>query len=276
MLCNEEKTLENEAKTAKLAKNLGLDVTMLNAEEVQAMEPNIKMNAVGAAFYKCDYHTTPHEFMNEMKHHLKKVGVTFFTNEKVLDLNIKKSKILAVKTTKKTLKADEFVLTTGAWISQLSKKLGLKLLMQAGKGYRINSPKTTNINYPAILVEKKVAVTPMNGFTRFAGTMEIAGINTEINKIRVDAIAEGAKKYYPELVITDKEKEDVACGLRPVTPDGLPYIGKTSKSPNLTIAAGHAMMGWSMATATGKLVSEAITEKPFSLNISPFNPERKF
>ena len=116
----------------------------------------------------------------------------------------------------------------------------------------------------------------MNGFTRFAGTMEIAGINTNINKNRVEAIANGVHQYYPEITISDDEKENVAYGNRPVTPDGLAYIGKSKKCKNLTFAAGHAMMGWSMGTATGKLVSELISNQKLSMNISLFNPDRKF
>ncbi len=116
----------------------------------------------------------------------------------------------------------------------------------------------------------------MNGFTRFAGTMEIAGINHNIDKIRVEAIAKAATSYYPKVVLTKIEKDNAACGLRPLSADGLPYIGKSDKCKNLTIATGHAMMGWSMATATGKLVSEIIVDKKHSMNIEVFNPDRKF
>jgi D-amino-acid dehydrogenase len=158
----------------------------------------------------------------------------------------------------------------------LSKKLGLKLLLQAGKGYRINTEKPTGITTPAILAESKVAVTPMNGFTRFAGTMEIAGINEKINKVRVEAIAKAATRYFPNIQLTEEEKSHAASGLRPVSPDGLPYIGKSEKCANLTIATGHAMMGWSMGTATGKLVSEIISEMPLSMNLDSFHPDRKF
>jgi D-amino-acid dehydrogenase len=214
--------------------------------------------------------------MTEMKAHLKAVGVMFFSNEKVEDLVVKNEKIEAVKTKTQTLKADEFVLSAGSWSSLLSKKLGLKLLLQAGKGYRINTTQNTGITIPAILAEAKVAVTPMNGFTRFAGTMEIAGINDKINKVRVEAIAKATTSYYPEVTLTQEEKDNVASGLRPVSPDGLPYIGKSSKCKNLTIATGHAMMGWSMGPATGKLVSEVITDKKNILDLSPFHPDRTF
>ena len=211
-----------------------------------------------------------------MKTYLKTVGVKFYKNERVEDIVIMNKKITSVITTKQELKANEFVLTAGSWTSLLSKKIGLNLLLQAGKGYRINSYTNTNITIPAILAESKVAVTPMNGFTRFAGTMEIAGINNSINEIRVEAIAKAVSKYFPEIVISKKEKTEASSGLRPISPDGLPYIGKSEKCDNLTIATGHAMMGWSMATATGKLVSEIISGQKLSMAISDFHPDRKF
>jgi D-amino-acid dehydrogenase len=116
----------------------------------------------------------------------------------------------------------------------------------------------------------------MDGFTRFAGTMEIAGINHSINPKRVNSIANAAQRYYNNLEITLEEKKMAECGLRPVSPDGIPYIGKSSKCKNLTIATGHAMMGWSLGPATGKLVSEIISDKKSSLDISCYHPDRKF
>ena len=129
---------------------------------------------------------------------------------------------------------------------------------------------------PSILVEKKVAVTPMNGFTRFAGTMEIGGINHNIRKNRVRAIAKASESYYNGLKIEQTEIDKADCGLRPCTPDGIPYIGRTTSCKNLTIAAGHAMMGWSLGPATGKLVSEIISAQKPSLSLNPFNPDRTF
>lgn len=276
MLCQTEKMLEEEVKAAELAQQLGLEAREVSKAEIKELEPNVEINAIGAAYFKCDHHTTPHEFMKELKQYLKDSGVKFFINEKVEDLEVNRKEIVAVKTNKQILKADEVVLAAGSWSNLLSKKLGLKLLLQAGKGYRINTERETGITIPAILAEAKAAVTPMNGFTRFAGTMEIAGINHNINKVRVEAIANAAKRYYPNIELTEKEKNNAACGLRPVSPDGLPYIGRSSKCKNLTIAAGHAMMGWSMGTGTGKLVAEIISEQKPSLNLSPFNPDRKF
>jgi len=276
MLCQSEKMLEGEIKVAHLAKQNGLDVSEINLKDLKELEPKVDVNVIGATYFKCDSHMTPHEFMTEMKAYLKKSGVAFFTNEKVNDVNFKNRKISTIVTDKQSFKADEFVLAAGSWAPILSKKIGIQLLVQAGKGYRINSEKETGITIPAILAEAKVAITPMHGFTRFAGTMEIAGISHNINKVRVEAIADAVSKYYPSIKITEEEKDNAASGLRPVSPDGLPYIGKSNKCANLTIATGHAMMGWSMGSATGKLVSEIIADKKTSLNVLPFHPDRRF
>lgn len=276
MLCQTDKLLEEEIETAHLAKREGLDAKEVSLDELKHLEPNVQIKVKGATYYDCDSHTTPHEFMEEMKLHLKRVGVIIHYNEKVEDLQMQSGNITSITTNKQSYNADEYVLAAGSWSSLLSKKLGLKLLLQAGKGYRINTTQYTGITRPSILAEAKVAVTPMNGFTRFAGTMEIAGINDSINPIRVEAIANAATRYYPEISLTTEEKSQVAFGLRPVSPDGLPYIGKSSKCNNLTVAAGHAMMGWSMATATGLLVSELISNKKPSLNTTMYHPDRIF
>lgn len=277
MLCQTEHMLNEEAQVLDLATQEGLPAKMLSAEEVQQKMPNARLNIKGAAFYECDQHTTPGEFMAELQTLLLSKGATFLKNEKVIDFEYSGKKITQVNTESgKRISADEVVLATGAWASSLNKKLNLNILMQAGKGYRINSTSETGITLPSILCEAKVAITPMNGFTRFAGTMEIAGINHNINKARVEAIADAVPRYFNNVSITEQEKAEAQCGLRPVTPDGLPYIGKTSKWENLTLATGHAMMGWSLGPATGLLVSEIINGKKPSLDLNVYNPDRKF
>jgi D-amino-acid dehydrogenase len=189
---------------------------------------------------------------------------------------MERSFVTEVITNKKTYKADEVVFAAGSWTSNLSKKIDIDLPLQAGKGYRINVESPTNITMPAILMEAKMAVTPMQGFTRFAGTMEFSGINDIIRKERVEAIAKGAERYYKGLKISEEDKDNAQCGLRPVSPDGLPYIGRPKGFKNLTIATGHAMMGWSLGPATGKMITELISGKSTSMDLSPFDPDRKF
>ncbi len=276
MLYQTKGSYDHEIQVAQKAVKLGLEVRELSQSQLYTLEPNIKIEAKGAIHYECDAQTTPTELMPKLLKFLKRTGVKVRTNEAVEQLIIKKSKIYEVRTSKATYKAEEFVLAAGSWSGELLKKINIKLPLQPGKGYRINVSRPTGISMPAILMEASMAVSPMKGFTRFAGTMEFSGINTFIRKERVAAIAAGAKRFYPDLAITEEEMNNAKTGMRPVSPDGLPYIGRSSKITNLTIATGHAMMGWSLGPATGKLVSEIIDNKKTSMDITDFNPERNF
>ena len=276
MLYQTQRSYDHEMEIAHKASMLGLEVKELSQSQLRQLQPNIKIEAEGAIHYECDGHTTPTEIMPKMLAYLKKVGVQIRTNETVIDLSVGSNTINEIKTSKGSYQADEIVLAAGSWSGELSKKLDVKLPLQPGKGYRINVSRHTGITMPSILMEASMAVTPMRGFTRFAGTMEFSGINTIIRKERVAAIAQGAKRFYPELEITDEEQSNAQTGMRPVTPDGLPYIGRCSKIKNLTFATGHAMMGWSLGPATGKLVAEIIDDKKTSMSIAAFNPERRF
>jgi len=276
MLYKTQKAYDQEMEVARKASFLGLEVREIAKSQLGEVEPNIQIDAEGAIHYECDGHTTPTEIMPKMLYYLKSMGVAIKTNEEVLDIDISVNKISEIRTSKTTYTGDEVILAAGSWSGELSKKLHVKLPLQAGKGYRINVSRPTGIAMPSILMESSMAVTPMQGFTRFAGTMEFSGINTKIRKERVAAIAKGAKKFYPELKITSEEMDSAKTGMRPVTPDGLPYIGKSQQIENLTFATGHAMMGWSLGPATGKLISEIIGNKKTSMDISAFNPARKF
>ena len=149
--------------------------------------------------------------------------------------------------------------------------------MQGGKGYSVTYEQNEGkkLQIPSILCEARVAITPMGeNKIRFGGTMEIAGLNQEINMNRVRGIIKSVPQFFPDYDIEMPRKEQVWSGLRPCSPDGLPYIGKTQKYKNLIIATGHAMMGLSLAPATGKLVQQLVDNQPLSVNIDLYNPER--
>ncbi|MBO0323403.1 FAD-dependent oxidoreductase [Muricauda sp. CAU 1633] len=276
MVYQTEKARDHELEVMKKAQEMGLEASHLDADGLKKIEPNIELNALGAIHYECDRHTTPPQIMKNLLEHLSKNGVSIHKGEEVLDIDVEKGFVTEVRTNKSSYQADEVVFAAGSWTSNLSKKMNIDLPLQAGKGYRINVESPTKISMPAILMEAKMAVTPMQGFTRFAGTMEFSGINHIIRKERVEAIAQGAERYYNGLKISDEDKNNAQCGLRPVSPDGLPYIGRPAGYKNLTIATGHAMMGWSLGPATGKMVTELISGQKTAMDLSPFNPNRKF
>ena len=276
MLYKTDKAAEEELHVAKLAKARGLEVEHLSSKELQELEPEVDIAAKGGIYYKCDAHSTPTEIMPKLINWLKTNGVILKSNEVVQRVSTQGGKLKQVQTNTSAYSADEVVVAAGSWSQELAKKLHLNLWVQAGKGYRIDVHRPTKIKIPAILIEAKVAMTPMNGFTRFAGTMEFSGINTIIRPQRVEAISQAAKAYYPAVEIQSQEKQEAKSGLRPVSPDGLPYIGKSHKYSNVTFATAHAMMGWSLGPATGKLVSELISDHKVSMDISAFHPDRKF
>ena len=276
MLYKTEASYLHEKQVAERVAFEGLEVSDLNKAELHQLEPNVNIDAEGAIHYECDGHTTPTEIMPKLVTYLMKQGVAIKTNEEVLDIRCFGDTIKEVVTDSGSYTPEEVVLAAGSWSGELAKKLRLRLPLQGGKGYRINMERDTGVTIPAILMESKIAVTPMKGFTRFAGTMEFSGNNDIVRKERVTAIANGAQAFYPDIKINDAEIKNVKTGLRPVSPDGLPYIGKSTSIKNLTIATGHAMMGWSLGPATGKLVSELLTDNKTSMKITAFNPDRTF
>lgn len=276
MLCQTNQALEHELHILRRAQSLGVDAKEITPVDLKQMEPKVAVDAVGGVYFPNDHHATPTSFMSALYHYLKSVGVQFLLNEEVLDFTIKSNKINSVSTTNRQFNADEFVVASGTWSADLLKKLKFNLLLQPGKGYAFESKRISEISTPTILVEAKTAVTPMLGFTRFAGTMELSGLNNKLNKKRVDAIANAVHRFYPELSIHDDEISKAKLGFRPLSPDGLPYIGCSNAFKNLTIATGHAMIGWTLGPGTGKLVSELILDQKPSVDLMPYNPNRTF
>jgi D-amino-acid dehydrogenase len=173
------------------------------------------------------------------------------------------------------ISADEVVLCGGSWSPLLAREMGLRLLMQPGKGYSLtleNPPQLPEIC--AILTEARVAVTPMGNSLRIGGTMEMAGLNEDINPVRVAGIIKATTRYYPELRAQDFAGIDAWCGLRPVSPDGLPYLGRSARYENIVVATGHAMMGLSLGPISGKLVGELLSQEKPSIDIHLLDPDR--
>jgi len=273
MLYKTNKAGDHEAAVAQRLIADGLDVSLLNRQQLDQLQPDLNEEVLGAIHYKCDAHTTPTELMPKLKTYLESKGVEFI-HEEVIDFRYDGSSIKEAITTQNNYAAEAVVMAAGSWSQGILKKLKLHMPIQAGKGYRIDLYRETPVKYSAIFLEAKCAITPMKGFTRFAGTMELSGINNKVRTERVEAIAKASENHYNNLKITEEEKNAARFGNRPVSPDGLPYIGKSKDFNNLYLATGHAMMGWSLAPATGKLISELLTNKKTSMSIEAFHPDR--
>ncbi len=270
-----EKVAEEETHMAEAAKQMGLDVEVLSAEEAQALEPEVALNVLGAVHYRCDAHLYPNKLNQQLIHYLKNKGVRFLTGKPVTQIERKHNKVIAVHAGQEKIDGDVFVMAAGSWMPALLQMAGLQIPLMPGKGYSFTQDHPTKqLHIPAILCEARVAITPMSHHLRFGGTMEIGPINDKINMNRVKGIVESVPAYLPGLDVAMPEEQKVWYGFRPCSPDGLPYIGYGAKYDNLLYAGGHAMMGLSLGPATGYLIAELATGKRTSIDVTAFDPSR--
>lgn len=186
-----------------------------------------------------------------------------------------RASITGLRVAGRLLCADEFVMAAGVWSEALARQLGLQLPMQAGKGYSLTLESPRRLpELCSICTESRLAVTPMAGALRVGGTMELSGLDTSINPRRVRGITRAFPAYFPDFREDDFAGVQPWSGLRPVPPDGLPYLGRTARWANLTLATGHAMMGVSLAPATGRIVADLLSGEKPPLDLALFSPDR--
>lgn len=270
-----DKVGEEEMHLGEKARQLGLDVEALSKQQVQALEPEIDLDILGAVHYRCDAHLCPNKLMPQLIKNLKNAGVGFEVNQTVKRIVKEGKKIKTVVTSSGEFDTDMVVMAGGSWLPELTKMADVPVSIMPGKGYSFTLLQPgKKLNIPAILCEARVAITPMNGQMRYGGTMEIGAINDRVNMNRVQGIVDGVQKYFPNLHLKMPDQKDIWYGFRPCSPDGLPYIGRSKKVENLLIAGGHAMMGLSLGPATGKLITEIANGQLTSIKMDAFNPER--
>jgi D-amino-acid dehydrogenase len=275
MLCKSQHALDEEAHFAAKANQLGVPAQVLDAKQAAALDPGARMDIAGAIYFPKDCHLTPTRFITALQSQCEKLGVMFRWNSDVSAFTQLGPRITSAQTSTGPVEADEFVLASGSWTSQLARSLGMNLPMQAGKGYSLTLAQPRQLpQLCSILTEARVAVTPMGFSLRFGGTMEVGGLNHEINPARVRGIVKSALRYFPDFTEADFATVKPWCGLRPCSPDGLPYLGRTAKFANLTLATGHAMMGLSLGPVTGRIVSEILSGEKPARDLSLLSPDR--
>lgn len=277
MLFKTQKALKEEVETAAIANEIGIKALVLDADQIKKYETGILTDSIGGIFYPGDAHLYPNKLMHQLVVYLKNKGVAFRGNTKIKGFEKDKNQITALynENGKVSVVGQKVLIAGGSWTPALLKSLGLKLLLQDGKGYSVTIKNASaRPRIPSILTEAKVAITPMGKDLRIGGTLEISNLSNKINLKRVNAILEAVPKYYPSLQITPPTEQSVWYGFRPCTPDGLPYIGAFSQYKNLFLATGHAMMGLSLGPATGQLVAEMLLGQKTTLDLHPFSVSR--
>lgn len=260
---------------AEKANALGIPAEILDAKATAALDPTVTMDVCGSVYFPKDCHLTPGRFIAALEAELTKLGVEMLWETEVRGFTTEAGKLRAVQTTRGDIESDEFVLSSGVWSAMLTESLGLKIPMQAGKGYSLTLAHPKQLpELCSICTEARLAVTPMDGALRVGGTMEIAGIDESITQRRVRGITRAFPQYFPAFEERDFAEVKPWSGLRPVSPDGMPYIGRTRRWRNLTVATGHAMMGLSLAPATGKIIADVLSGENSPVALDLLSPDR--
>ena len=256
-----------------LTENFGVEAKPLSGDELVKLEPALKPGLGGAWYYEGDCHLRPDKFMSAMREKMKAVGVRFVDNFSVQEFQRGGKNSRAVSDGRETIEADSFVVATGSLTPFLNKHLGCNIPIQPGKGYSLTMPKPARMpNIPLILEQDRVAITPMANNYRIGSTMEFAGYDTSIDPKRLSLLTTAAEKYLHDPHTSPIEEE--WYGWRPMTWDGKPIIDRSPAFENVWIAAGHNMLGISMATGTGHMIDSMIRGEDCQVDASHFRLSR--
>ena len=263
-----------ECGAAGMVNSAGIEARILSQDEVRVLEPAVGKNVRGGVLYPGDALLSPSLLTNFLHRQLQAAGVSFLLNEEIKTLVREKNRVVAIRTGQREFSCDRLVIAAGAWSASLARQLGLQMPMRAGKGYSFMVPNRMDIQQPAILSEKKVTVSPFGEQIRFGGTMEITGLNQGVSLGRLQGIAESVGHYYRDYEVLTPSPETTWSGLRPVSPDGMPYLGRSKRMENVYFSTGHSMMGVSLAPASGRIIADMVSgqEPPFPLEA--FSPDR--
>jgi D-amino-acid dehydrogenase len=256
-----------------LGREFGIRARRLEGRELAQFEPSLVAGLPGAWLYETDAHLRPDRLMAELKRVLLARGAKIREHIAARSLRIEGGRARAIETDKGPLEADAIVLATGALTPRWSRQLGCRVPIEPGKGYSLTMPRPACCPaVPMIFEEQRVAVTPFRSGYRLGSTMEFAGYDTTLRPERLELLTSAARRYLREPLA--EPVQETWYGWRPMTPDSLPIIGPSPALANVWIAAGHNMLGLSMAPATGRLVAELVADEEPHIDPRPYSPTR--
>ncbi|MDI3259383.1 MAG: FAD-dependent oxidoreductase [Sinobacteraceae bacterium] len=256
-----------------LWRELGLEVETLDGAQARAKEPALNDSVVGAHFHPGDARLRPDRYVAELARVVRTASGEIHEGVDVRGFQQENGRVTAVATSRGDYAAKEIVFALGAWSPLLARKLDLRLPIQPGKGYSITYAAAAGApRLPLVLKERSVCVTSWTSGVRLGSTMEFAGYDDSLNRVRLSALTRAATEYLR--VPAAGRAEEEWCGWRPMTPDDLPILGRAPQLTNLTLACGHGMLGVSLSAATGRLIAEQLTGKSGSLDWTPYGLER--
>ena len=269
--------LAEGAAEAELMRGHGIRSTNLEPHEILEIEPSIAPEVRGGVLYETDSNLDPTELMRGLAGRVVGMGGVIESGREVTSISTRGGMVTGVTTVGSQYRPNEVVLAAGSWSPEIGLCLGLRLPVQPAKGYSITvtaGDSGWRPELPIMAHEARAALAPMGARIRMAGTLELAGMNTRIDRRRVRAIVAGIGRFLTLPGGMQFDHGQVWCGLRPCTPDGLPIVGRPGSLENLIIATGHAMIGMTLGPITGRLVSQLAAGDEPEMDVAPLAPDR--
>lgn len=273
------RSFDGAARHTERLKEFGLSAEPLDRAGIVAREPALKDTGelAGALYFPGDESGDAHAFTRGLGECCKAAGVNFRFGETVLGFDINGGKIKGVRTNRRITTTDAVVIALGTWTTALARSIGAKLPIYPVKGYSA----TVDIDgwndaprLPVLHDTLKVATSPMGTRLRAAGTAEFAGYSSVLNPVRAQAVLRAATTLFPGLAAhAEPHRVRYWTGLRPMTPDGRPIIGRLNFD-NLFVNAGHGGLGWTLACGSGKLMADIVAGNTPEIDSAPFSAGR--
>ena len=251
----------------------GTPVRVLPPQELRALEPGTAFDISGALYNEQGAFLQVPGFITEFGRLLAGEGVSVCAETSVTGFTTSGDTVTGVVTTRGVVRPRTVVIAAGVWSAVCARQLGIELALQPVRGYSITvKAPPGGPRHPVLLAEGRAAITPLGDRVRFAGILEICALGGGVSPRRFDGLRRIVGCYLPDLA--HAETLSRWTGLRPCTPDGLPFIGPAGRYRNVFFATGHGAMGMGLAPATGELVARAVAGETASLDIAPFRLDR--
>lgn len=266
-LFRDQLSMESAQKVARVLGELGVSHNTLNPQECIALEPALaaqQSDISGAIHYAGDEAGDAHQFSQQLAEICANSGVTFRYGETVQKLETEGGSITAVQTDKERLPAQCCVVALGNQSAPLLRPHGIKLSIYPVKGYSVTIPIDGWNGAPKVpFVDdgRKIGVVRIGDNIRIAGTAEFTGNDTSLNASRLENLKAYFTSLFPDCPHISLGRD--WAGLRPTTPDGIPYLGSTNIG-GLFLNTGHGHLGWTMACGSARVVSDLVSGKTAS------------